>query len=173
VALMPSGVEKPHVAYISVGSNIGDKVANCRRGVEALRAAEGVRITAQSRIYRTEPVDFTDQDWFVNYVIRVETSLDPFALLSRMQAAQRRIGRRQPGVRFGPRILDLDILFYDDRVLDDPRLSLPHPRLHQRRFVLKPLCDIKPDLVHPVLGEDVRTLLAALDENGQQVVEIQ
>jgi len=159
-----------HTAYISVGSNLGDKLANCRRGVEALVSGGEVRITGQSRIYTTEPVDFAEQDWFVNCVIRVETQLEPFELLDRLQAIQREAGRTAVKVRYGPRVLDLDLLLYDRLILDDPRLSLPHPRMHRRRFVLKPLCDIDPDVVHPVLGRAVRALLAELDEDGQQVV---
>lgn len=160
-----------HTAYISVGSNLGDKLENCRRGVEALVSGGEVRITGQSRNYTTEPVDFTEQDWFINSVIRVETRLEPFELLDRLQAIQREAGRSAETVRFGPRVLDLDLLLYDRLILDDPQLSLPHPRMHRRRFVLKPLCDIGPDVIHPVLGKAVRVLLAELDEDGQQVVE--
>ncbi|MGE5258326.1 MAG: 2-amino-4-hydroxy-6-hydroxymethyldihydropteridine diphosphokinase, partial [Hyphomicrobiales bacterium] len=128
-----------HTAYISIGSNLGDKLANCRRGVEALISGGEVRITGQSRIYATEPVDFTEQDWFINSVIRIETRLEPFDLLERMQAIQRQAGRSEETARFGPRVLDLDLLLYDQLILDDPQLSLPHPRMHYRRFVLKPL----------------------------------
>ncbi len=160
-----------HTAYISIGSNLGDKLENCRRGVEALVSGGQVRITGQSRTYKTEPVDFSEQDWFINCVIRIETRLEPFELLDRLQAIQREAGRIADSVRFGPRVLDFDLLLYDRLILDDPRLSLPHPRMHRRRFVLKPLCDIDPHMVHPILGKAVATLLAELDEHGQQVVE--
>lgn len=160
-----------HTAYISVGSNLGDKLTNCRRGVEALVSGGEVQITGQSRTYTTEPVDFTDQGWFINFVIRIETQLGPFELLDRLQAIQREAGRTAETVRFGPRVLDLDLLLYDRLIMDDPRLRLPHPRMHRRRFVLRPLCDIDPDVVHPVLGKAVRALLAELDGEGQQVVE--
>jgi 2-amino-4-hydroxy-6-hydroxymethyldihydropteridine diphosphokinase len=165
-------VTAPHSAFISVGSNLGDKLEQCRRGVDALAAGGDIRITGRSRMYRTEPVDVVDQDWFVNGVIRVETGLGPFELLARLQSLQRQAGRTEKGVRFGPRVLDLDILLYDRLVLDDPRLTLPHPRMHRRRFVLKPLCDIDPDTVHPVLGRTAAALLAALDEDHQQVLEL-
>jgi 2-amino-4-hydroxy-6-hydroxymethyldihydropteridine diphosphokinase len=168
----PRGMRTAHVAYISVGSNIGDKFENCRRGVDALLSSPDVHLTARSRVYRTEPVDFSDQDWFINYVIRIGTPLDPLDLLERLQRVQREAGRVDSGVRFGPRVLDLDILLYDHLILADPRLSLPHPRMHQRRFVLKPLCDIDPTLVHPIIGKDVKTLLTELAEEGQQVVLI-
>ena len=162
----------PHIAFISVGSNLGDKLEQCRRGVDALAAGGDIRITGTSRMYRTEPVDVADQEWFVNGVIRVETGLGPFELLARLQSLQRQAGRAEGGVRFGPRVLDLDILLYDRLVMDDPRLTLPHPRMHRRRFVLKPLCDIDPDTVHPVLGQTAAALLAALDEDHQQVLEL-
>ena len=162
----------PHRAFISVGSNLGDKLEQCRRGVDALAAGGDIRITGTSRMYRTEPVDVADQEWFVNGVIRVETGLGPFELLARLQSLQRQAGRAEGGVRFGPRVLDLDILLYDRLVMDDPRLTLPHPRMHRRRFVLKPLCDIDPDTVHPVLGQTAAALLAALDEDHQQVLEL-
>lgn len=162
----------PHSAFISVGSNLGDKLEQCRRGVDALVAGGNIRITGRSRMYRTEPVDFIDQDWFVNCVIRIETDLGPLELLDRLQSVQRQAGRTARGVRFGPRVLDLDILLYEGRVMNDPRLTLPHPRMHRRRFVLKPLCDIDPDAVHPVSGQTAKTLLAALDEDGQQVLEL-
>jgi 2-amino-4-hydroxy-6-hydroxymethyldihydropteridine diphosphokinase len=160
-----------HIAYISVGSTLGDKLEYCRRGVEALAADGSVRILARSRIYRTEPVGYTDQDWFINRVIKVETGLGPLALLARLEAVQQALGRTAPAVRFGPRVLDLDILLYDRLVFDDPRLSIPHPRMHARRFVLTPLCDIDPDVVHPVLGKTARTLLLELGGQGQEVVE--
>lgn len=161
-----------HSAFISVGSNLGDKLEQCRRGLGALAAGGDIRITGKSRMYRTEPVDVTDQDWFVNCVIRIETGLGPFELLARLQSVQHQAGRPAESVRFGPRVLDLDILLYDGLVMDDPRLILPHPRMHRRRFVLKPLCDIDPDALHPVLGQTAATLLADLDEDGQQVLEL-
>jgi 2-amino-4-hydroxy-6-hydroxymethyldihydropteridine diphosphokinase len=165
-------VTPPHSAFICVGSNLGDKLEQCRRGVEALAASGDIRITGRSRMYTTEPVDFAEQNWFVNCVIRIETGLGPFELLDRLQSVQRLAGRPAESIRFGPRVLDLDLLLYDGLIMDDPRLTLPHPRMHRRRFVLKPLCDIDPDTVHPVLGQTAATLLAALDEDGQQVLEL-
>jgi 2-amino-4-hydroxy-6-hydroxymethyldihydropteridine diphosphokinase len=162
----------PSIVYVSVGSNLGDKLENCRRGIVALEAFTEVRVTGRSRFYRTEPVDFTAQDWFVNGAVRLESTLGPFELLDRMLIIQRDAGRPLTGLRFGPRILDLDLLMYDQLVLEDPRLCLPHPRMHRRRFVLQPLCDIDPSIVHPLLGKDVRRLLSEVGEHGQQVVEL-
>jgi 2-amino-4-hydroxy-6-hydroxymethyldihydropteridine diphosphokinase len=161
-----------HIVYISVGSNLGDKLENCRQAIAALASTPQIRITRRSRFYQTEPVDFLAQDWFVNGVIRIESTLGPFELLERLQALQRLAGRADDGVRFGPRVLDLDLLMYDQMVLEDPRLMLPHPRMHRRRFVLQPFCDIDPEVVHPLLGKDMRSLLSELEARGQQVVEL-
>ena len=161
-----------HIAYISVGSNLGDKLGYCRRGVEALAADGCVRILAQSRVYRTEPVDYTDQDWFINRVVKIGTDLGPLPLLARLQAVQQALGRTAPAVRFGPRVLDLDILLYDGLVCAGPRVLIPHPRMAGRRFVLKPMCDIDPGVRHPVTGKTAAQMLAELGEAGQEVVEL-
>jgi 2-amino-4-hydroxy-6-hydroxymethyldihydropteridine diphosphokinase len=160
------------IAYISVGSNLGDKLENCRRGIAALEAITEIRVTGRSRFYKTEPVDFAAQGWFVNSAVRLQTGLGPYELLDRLLIIQRDAGRPLTGLRFGPRILDLDLLMYDQLVLEDPRLWLPHPRMHRRRFVLQPMCDIDPSIVHPLLGKDIQRLLAELDEHGQRVVEL-
>lgn len=159
------------IVYISVGSNLGNKLENCRNGVEALLLSRSSRLLAQSRIYRTEPVDFRDQDWFVNYVIKIDTSLKPGALLRLLQKIQQDAGRIQDTVRFGPRKLDLDILLYDDLIINSPDLEIPHPRMHKRRFVLRPFCDIDSGVVHPVLKENMQSLLSKLKEKNQKVVE--
>lgn len=163
---------KPHTAYISVGSNVGRKLKNCRRGIFALTRGTDSVLTSRSPFYRTEPVDFTDQDWFVNAVFSIQTQLTPNALLIRLQEIQREAGREQSTVRFGPRILDLDILLIDDLVVSLPELIIPHPRMHKRRFVLLPICDIDPYLVHPILKKEMRDLLADLDESEQSVILI-
>lgn len=155
-----------NIAYISVGSNIGERLENCKSAAAWLNGRNGIRIVAHSRYFHTEPVGYIDQPWFVNAVFAVETNLSPFALLETLQLAQRAYGRPETGIRFGPRVLDLDILFYDDMIMDDPGLILPHPRLAQRRFVLEPLCDIAPELVHPVLGIPARKLLEGLPPDG-------
>ncbi len=160
-----------HIAYISVGSNIGDKLANCQKGVTSLAEAGRSRILAQSRIYATEPVDYEDQDWFINMVVKLETFLDPYQLLDHIENIQRTAGRIQDPIRFGPRILDLDIVLYDDRVIESERLVIPHPRMHKRRFVLKPICDIDPCIIHPVLKKEMRALLKRLGDENQKVSE--
>jgi 2-amino-4-hydroxy-6-hydroxymethyldihydropteridine diphosphokinase len=161
----------PHTAYLSVGSNLGNKLDNCRDGIAALTQVSGTRLIDQSRIYRTEPVDYLDQDWFVNYVVKLETDLEPPALLKHIKSIERAAGRLQDTIRFGPRILDLDILLFDDVVQDGFGLTIPHPRMHKRRFVLKPICDIDPEINHPVLQCSMLTLLNELDDQEQGIIE--
>ncbi|MBU1180701.1 MAG: 2-amino-4-hydroxy-6-hydroxymethyldihydropteridine diphosphokinase [Proteobacteria bacterium] len=160
-----------HTTYISAGSNIGDKFLNCRNGITALTESGTTAIKAWSRFYKTSPVDFREQDWFVNAVVKVETELDPFELLKDMNSIQIRAGRTCNPVRFGPRILDLDIILYDNVVVDLPGLTIPHPRMHERRFVLKPLCDIDPEVIHPVFKKALKDLLNSLDDDEQTVIE--
>jgi len=161
-----------HTVYISVGSNIGRKLDNCRQGMDAVTADRGIAAGSRSLFYRTSPVDFTDQDWFVNAVFSVRTLLAPAQLLARLQMIQTGAGRKKSTVRFGPRVLDLDILLFDDLIVSSPDLIIPHPRMHKRRFVLRPICDINSHLVHPVLKKEMGELLACLDENEQPVTVI-
>ena len=160
-----------HTAFISVGSNLGHKLENCRQGITALTYGGTSRLIDQSHIYRTEPVDYKDQDWFVNYVVKIETALNPHALLQTIKSIERDAGRTKDAVRFGPRVLDLDIIMYDAIVMDDPDLVIPHPRMHKRRFVLKPICDIDPDIIHPVFHRTMRSILEFLDTGGQRKIE--
>jgi 2-amino-4-hydroxy-6-hydroxymethyldihydropteridine diphosphokinase len=157
------------IAFISLGSNIGDKYRYCREGIAALESDAHTVVTSRSSFYRTAPVDYQDQDWFVNAVVRVETRRDPLALLALLNAIEARAGRKRGGIRFGPRTLDMDIIFYGGRIMADPALTLPHPRMHKRRFVLQPLCDIDPTIVHPVFHKTVQYLLDHLDDEGQEI----
>ena len=155
-------------AFISVGSNLGDKLENCQRGVTSLTRC-GCEVITQSGIYRTEPVDYLDQDWFVNYVVQIDTRLEPLQLLDAIHTIQRESGRGPNKIRFGPRILDLDIVLYNSITFETSQLIIPHPRMHKRRFVLQPLCDIDPTLIHPVLNVDMLSLLHALDDDEQRI----
>jgi 2-amino-4-hydroxy-6-hydroxymethyldihydropteridine diphosphokinase len=156
-------------AYIAVGSNLGDKRKNCALGIDALDQTREITVTARAGIYKTAPVDYTDQDWFVNTAVRIETDLAPDDLLTRLKQIERNAGRDKGGIRFGPRVLDLDIIFYDDLVLQTGTLDIPHPRMHKRRFVLRPICDIDPCAMHPTLESPVRALLEAISDPDQDI----
>ena len=148
------------VVYLSLGTNLGDRLANLRKALRAL--APGVRILSESRVYETPAWGYEDQPPFLNMVVKAETDLDPHPLLTRLKDLERELGRT-PTFRWGPRLIDIDILFYNDLILELPDLIIPHPRLHERAFVLVPLRDIAPGFVHPVLRQTVSELLASLD----------
>jgi 2-amino-4-hydroxy-6-hydroxymethyldihydropteridine diphosphokinase len=148
---------------LALGSNLGDKVANIDRAIELLTERGDVRLIARSRNYATEPWGKTDQDWFVNAAIAVVTELAPRQLLARCKEIERRMGRVATE-KWGPRIIDLDLLVYGDAAMDDAELVLPHPHIGARAFVLAPLMDIAPDLV--IDGKSVRAMYAAIDAAG-------
>ncbi|MCP3952043.1 MAG: 2-amino-4-hydroxy-6-hydroxymethyldihydropteridine diphosphokinase [Desulfobacterales bacterium] len=156
-------------AYIAVGSNLGDKRENCNRGIDALERIRDITVTGRAGFYKTAPVDYTDQDWFVNTAIRIDTRLSPDDLLIRLKKIEQESGRKRGGIRFGPRVLDLDIIFYDDLVLQTRVLDIPHPRMHKRRFVLRPICDIDPSAMHPTLESPVKVLLEAIKDPDQDI----
>jgi 2-amino-4-hydroxy-6-hydroxymethyldihydropteridine diphosphokinase len=147
------------LVYLSLGSNLGDRAANLERAVDALSEI-GVRVLRRSSIYETEPVDFLAQPWFLNCVVEAETSLAPRQLLDELQALERKLGSRKV-VPSGPRVIDLDILFYENAAIHEPGMEIPHPRLAERRFVLIPLVELAPELRHPVSGQTAAELLAA------------
>jgi 2-amino-4-hydroxy-6-hydroxymethyldihydropteridine diphosphokinase len=161
-----------HRAVVSIGSNLGDKLAHLRCGLSLLESSGAARIIASSRFFRTRPVDFLDQDWFVNAAVLLETPLAPRPLLAALKAVERQVGRAQQAVRFGPRVLDMDIVLYDALVLESADLTIPHPRMHKRRFVLMPICDIDPDIVHPVLRKSMAVLLSEIRDPAQEVEPI-
>ena len=165
-----AGVAAWHTVYLSVGSNLGDKLGNCLQGIDTLTAGATCRLRACSRFYRTSPVDYTAQDWFVNAAVEIASTLRPVDLLGELITIQRQMGRKADAIRFGPRVLDLDILLYDDRIINTPELQIPHPRMHKRAFVLMPICDINPTIVHPVLGKSVADLLDCLNDDEQHVI---
>ncbi|MBT3189097.1 MAG: 2-amino-4-hydroxy-6-hydroxymethyldihydropteridine diphosphokinase [Anaerolineae bacterium] len=146
--------------YIALGTNLGDRLANLRSAIESF--APELRVTRESTIYETPPWGFTDQPAFLNMVIEAETNLDPRALLVYLKKKEDELGRVK-NFRNGPRLIDLDILFYDDLIMNEENLIIPHPRLHQRAFVLMPLADIAPELEHPLIEKTIIELLQDVD----------
>ncbi len=143
--------------YLGLGSNLGDRAANLREALGRLPAA-GVRVRRVSPIYETEPVDYTDQRWFLNLVAEAETQLFPRQLLAATARIERELGRVR-SISKGPRTIDIDILLYGGATVSTPELEIPHPRMAERRFVLAPLADLAPGLRHPVIRRTVRELL--------------
>jgi 2-amino-4-hydroxy-6-hydroxymethyldihydropteridine diphosphokinase len=135
------------VTYLSLGSNVGDRAANLRAAIAVLPAA-GVRVLQVSSIYETQPVDFLDQAWFLNCVVEGETEWTPLQLLTALRGIETAMGSKKAFAK-GPRLIDIDILLYGDQTIDTPALSVPHPRMLARRFVLAPLAEIVPGLRHP------------------------
>lgn len=149
-----------HTVYLGLGSNLGDRLLNVKAACSAL--ASYVCIFSASPVYETAPWGYTDQPAFLNQVLGVDTGLSPLELMAALKQVEADLGRIS-SFRYGPRLIDLDILFYDDLVLETPGLVIPHPRLAERAFVLVPLADLAPGLRHPALGKTVRELLAAID----------
>ena len=144
--------------YLSLGSNLGDRQANMQAAIDRFPAA-GIQLRRVSPVYETEPVDYLDQPSFLNLVVEVETELAPSDLLSQTTAIEKELGRVR-NVPKGPRTIDIDILFYDEAVIETPTLTIPHPRVAERRFVLVPLNDLEPNLRHPVTKQTVQELLS-------------
>lgn len=152
-----------HIVYLSLGTNIGKRPANLKQAISLLPPQMTVK--AKSKVYETPPWGYTEQDSFLNQVIKATTYLDPEPLLKHIKRMEIAMGRKST-FRYGPRLIDIDILFYDDEVLETPSLIIPHPQLHERGFVLLPMMDIAPDLVHPVKKKKIRELMGACDMSG-------
>lgn len=155
--------------YIAFGSNQGNRQDFCDRAIALMGLLPHSKVTGLSSYYETEPVDMEDNQremWFYNGVVRIDTQLQAGHLLAICQETERSLGR-DPGERNGPRTIDLDILFYGQQIIQTPQVTIPHPRLHQRRFVLTPLAEIDPDWVHPILKQTVCSLLDQITDSHQ------
>ena len=157
-----------HIAYIGIGSNLGNRIEQCERAISEISRIDHHKLLARSSFFETQPVGYTSQDWFVNAVIKIETDLEPFDLLKTLKTIESKLGRVKT-FQWGPRLIDLDILFYDEIEIKTEELRIPHPLLHERRFVLIPLAEIDPGLIHPVLKKSVQELLENLKQD--QAVE--
>ena len=149
--------------FIGVGSNQGDRLALISQAVKSLGAVEGVQLTRLATIIETEPLlGGPPQPPFLNTVVEAQTTRGPHELLAALQGIERRLGRVPSSVRWAPRPIDLDLLLYDDRIIDELGLTIPHPRMHQRAFVLEPLTQLAPELSHPLLNETIAELAQRL-----------
>jgi len=149
-------------AYIGLGSNLGDRELKLLMAVAELGKLPGSKVTGVSHFYETEPVGGPPQDNFYNAAVRLATTLEPLALLDQLKRIEVEVFHRKPSGHWGPRSMDLDILLYGELILDGERLTIPHPRLAERRFALQPLADLDPSLIHPSLGRSIAELLASL-----------
>ena len=159
----------PNLVYLSLGSNVGDRAAQLRDALTRLSAAG--RVVAGSSFYETEPVEFTEQPWFLNCVVALETSKTPQQLMDAILHIEQEMGRRRIQTK-GPRSIDIDILLFGETIVDANELTIPHPAMHQRRFVLEPLAEIAPEVRHPVFKKTIGELRDALPE-GQAVKRVQ
>ena len=160
---MPVNLMPINNVSLALGTNLGDRPENLAAAIAALPPA--MTVLEQSFVYETLPWGVTDQPSFLNMVIIGETSQKPQELLKNLKVLETHLGRI-PSIHYGPRKIDIDILFYDNLIFDSPELTLPHPHMHERAFVLVPLADLTPDQIHPVFGRTIRQLLAELDTTG-------
>jgi len=152
------------ICYVGLGANMGRPAAQCIEATQKMHATDGIHVVRRSSLYRAEPVGDQQQDWFVNAVVEIRTVLQPGELLQALLTIERMMGRHREA-RWGPRIIDLDILLYGQQVIEGPDIVIPHPAFHKRRFVLVPFHEIAPYVIHPAFGVSIHGLLDRLEDN--------
>ena len=158
-----------HIAFIGIGSNLGEKVAQCEKAIAEILKVDRHRLLAKSSLFKTQPVGYSLQDWFINGAIKIETDLGAYDLLRALKAIETQLGRTET-FRWGPRSIDLDILFFDEEEIHSEELNVPHPHLHERQFVLVPLAEIDRNLFHPGIKKTVGELLENLGDQGVEKI---
>ncbi len=158
-------------AYIGIGSNVGDKVSNCLKAVLEIKKIPGCRFISQSDLFLTKPVGLEDQEWYVNGVICAAAGVPAADLLGKLLAIEAGMGRTRRR-RWEARTIDLDLLLFGQDIIAESGVTIPHPRLHLRRFVLEPLVRLAPDVVHPILGKTVSDLLQGFEDDDQVVIPL-
>ncbi len=159
-----------HIVYLSIGSNKGDKKKNIENAMVLLKDHDNIDVVDVSSFYQTQPQNFTDQDWFVNAAIKILTQLSAQNLMIELKKIESGLDKNGKAFRFGPRVIDLDIIYYDDKVLTTEHLEIPHPRMHERCFVLIPMCDIGAHVIHPLLKKRSDELLKEIEKQDAQKV---
>jgi len=152
------------ICYIGIGSNLGDSLKHCQNAVENISRTRGIDLKAKSSLYKTEPVGIEEQGFFINAVVEIKTDFPVHNLMKALHKIERDMGRVRE-VKGGPRIIDLDLLFYGQQVISEQNLIIPHPEIHKRRFVLEPLCEIASYFIHPSFGVSIRGLKDRLTDN--------
>ena len=155
----------PPAALIAIGSNLGTPKKNCIEAIDIISSSPGIKTISKSSFYQTAPVGNTEQDWFINSVIKISTQLNPDILLAVLLEIESKMGRIRKE-KWGPRIIDLDLLFYDNLIIKKKDLTLPHPEIQKRNFVLQPLNEIEENFIHPSLNKSINTLLKESKDNS-------
>jgi len=163
---------KWNIAYIGIGSNVGEKAKNCLEAIQLIQNHPDCEVLRASSFYETEPLTLNLSEapaWYVNAAIKIRTYLNVYKLFQFLQEIEQRLGRPSIREKWSPRVIDLDLLFYNDDLIKTEALKIPHPEIHKRRFVLEPLAEIEPDLIHPIQGKSIEKMLAQLTDNNKVI----
>ncbi len=169
--ILPKKTIKKNTAFLSLGSNLGNKLLFLKKAINEILNNKNIELLKVSSIYKTPPVGFENQDYFLNGVIKINTTFSPFELLKFLQNIEKNLGRKRI-IKWGPRTIDIDIIFYSNWIIDRNNLQIPHPLMHERAFVLIPFNEIESDFIHPLLNKSVSTLLSELNLNDIRDIEL-